>query len=191
MSQKKPKLLPIRIIGDKVLRQVAKPVEKIDDELLDFAADLTYTMYEKDGLGLAAPQVGKSIRMFVVDPFWGGEKESKKKPYVLINPKFISFQDEDEADEGCLSIPGIFEKVVRAKKVVLEAMNLKGQILHYEISDMFARVVQHENDHLNGILFIDKINKLRKLMIAKKLKELKKTTDENGVNIEQSSDENK
>ena len=190
MSQKKPKLLPIRIIGDKVLRQKAKPIEKIDDELLDFAADLTYTMYEKDGIGLAAPQVGKSIRMFVVDPFWGGEEENKKKPYVLINPKFISFEDEDEAEEGCLSIPGIFEKVVRAKKVVLEAMNLKGQILKYEVSDLFARVIQHENDHLNGILFIDKIPKLRRIMIAKKLKNLMKTTDENGVNIFKEPNEN-
>ena len=192
MSKRKPKLLPIRIYGDKVLRQIAKPVEKIDNEILDFAADLTHTMYEKDGLGLAAPQVGVSLRMFVVDPFWGGEENRKKKPYVIINPRFISFEGEVEKEEGCLSIPEIFEKVKRAEKVVMEAMNLKGEVLRYKASDLFARVLQHEYDHLEGILFVDKISKIRKLMISKKLKQLESGTDENGVNIQKSenTDEN-
>ncbi len=188
MSRKKPKLLPIRIIGDKVLRQKAEPIKEITEEILDFAADLTYTMYEKDGLGLAAPQVGKSIRMFVVDPFWGGKENVKKNPVVFINPKFISFEGEAEEDEGCLSIPGIFEKVKRAQTVVLEAMNLKGELLRYKASDMFARVVQHENDHLDGILFVDKISKIRQIMIAKKIKELKSTTNDKGENIEKTND---
>ncbi len=184
MSQKKPKLLPIRIIGDKILRQVAEPIPEITQEILDFAADLIYTMYEKDGIGLAAPQVGKSIQIFVADPFWGGEDNGKKKPFVFINPKFISFEGEVEEDEGCLSIPGIFEKVKRAQTVEMEAMNLKGEIMRYKASDMFARVLQHEYDHLEGILFVDKISKIRKLVITKKLKELEKTTNENGENIQ-------
>ena len=182
MSQRKLNLLQVRLIGDKVLNQVAKPVEEITQEILDFAEDLTYTMYEKDGIGLAAPQVGISLRIFVIDPFWGDE-EAKKNPLVLINPKFIRFEGEVDSEEGCLSIPEIFETVKRAEKVEIEGINLKGKRVRYVADELFGRALQHEYDHLEGILFTDKLPKMKKLLIKKKLKALMSSTDENGVNI--------
>lgn len=182
MKKNKANLLPIRIVGDKVLRKKAKKVEKIDTEILDFIQDLTYTMYKTDGVGLAAPQVGKSLRIFVVDPFWYREGHSKN-PYVFINPHIIELEGETESEEGCLSLPGIFEKVPRAEKVVVEATNSEGERKRYTAEGLFAITIQHENDHLDGILFVDKIVKLRKMLIQRKINELKKTTDENGVNI--------
>ncbi|MDY6896374.1 MAG: peptide deformylase [Thermotogota bacterium] len=182
MKKNKANLLPIRIVGDKVLRKKAKKVEKMDNEVLDFIQDLTYTMYKTDGVGLAAPQVGKSIRIFVVDPFWYREGHSKN-PYVFINPKIIELEGETESEEGCLSLPGIFEKVPRAEKVVVEATNPEGERKLYTAEGLFAISIQHENDHLDGILFVDKIAKLRKMLIQRKINELKKTTDENGINI--------
>jgi len=182
MKKNKANLLPIRIVGDKVLRKQAQKVEKIEDEVLDFIQDLIYTMYETDGVGLAAPQVGRSLRIFVVDPFWYREGHTKQ-PYVFINPEIVEMQGEKESEEGCLSLPGIFEKVPRAEKVVVEATNLKGERKSYTTEGLFAVTIQHENDHLDGILFVDKVSKLRKMLIQRKINELKKTTDKNGVNI--------
>ena len=182
MNQRKPKLLQVRLIGDKTLKQKAKPIEKITQEILDFAQDLTYTMYEKDGVGLAAPQVGVSIRMFVIDPFWGNEN-SKKNPMVLINPKFTLFEGEVDSEEGCLSIPEVFETVKRAEKVKMEALNLQGKLVTYEADELFGRALQHEYDHLEGILFTDKVVGMKKLLLRKKLKALMSTTDENGINV--------
>jgi len=182
MKNRKPNNLHIRLYGDKVLREVAKPVTEFTDDIKDFIADLTHTMYEKDGVGLAAPQVGKSLRIFVVDPFWFNE-EGKKNPLVLVNPEFKEFQGEVDADEGCLSLPNIFEPVQRAKSVVIEALNEKGEKIQYEADGLFARALQHENDHLDGILFVDKIPKLKRIFIKKKLHDIQSTTDENGRNI--------
>lgn len=182
MKKRRANLLPIRIVGDKVLRQEAKKVEEINDEVLDFIQDLTYTMYETDGVGLAAPQVGRSLRIFVVDPFWYREGHTKQ-PYVFINPEIVELEGEMDSEEGCLSLPGIFEKVPRAEKVVVEATNTQGERKRYTAEGLFAITIQHENDHLDGILFVDKVPKLRKMLIQRKINELKKTTDENGVNI--------
>jgi len=182
MKNRKPNNLHIRLYGDKVLRAVAKPVTEFTDEVKDFIADLTHTMYEKDGVGLAAPQVGKSLRIFVVDPFWFNE-EGKKNPLVLVNPEFKEFEGEVESDEGCLSLPNIFEPVHRAKSVIIEGLNEKGEKVQYEADGLFARALQHENDHLDGILFVDKIPKLKRIFIKKKLHDIQSTTDENGRNI--------
>ncbi|MBL7149256.1 MAG: peptide deformylase [Candidatus Cloacimonetes bacterium] len=182
MKRKKPDLLPIRIYGDKTLRKIAEPVAEITPEIEDFINDLVHTMYEKDGVGLAAPQVGRSLRIFVVDPFWfreGGEKN----PKVLVNPEFLEFEGQIELEEGCLSLPEIYEKVMRARKVIIKGLNENGEKVHYETEGLFARAVQHENDHLDGILFTDKVPKLKKILLRKKLNELKSTTDENGINI--------
>ncbi len=182
MKRKKPDLLPIRIYGDKTLRKTAEPVAEITPEIREFIDDLVYTMYEKDGVGLAAPQVGRSLRIFVVDPFWfreGGEKN----PIILINPRFLEFEGQIELEEGCLSLPEIYEKVMRAKKAIIEGMNENGEKIHYEAEGLFARALQHENDHLDGILFTDKASKLKKILLRKKLNELKSTTDENGINV--------
>ena len=182
MRKRKAKILPIKIYGDKTLRRFAEPVEKLTDKIKDFIADLTFTMYEKEGVGLAAPQVGRLLRIFVVDPFWFTEG-NEKKPVVLINPKFLEFEGQIESEEGCLSFPDIYEKVMRAKKVVIESLDEKGEKVRYEADELFARVLQHEYDHLDGILFIDKMSKLRKMFIKKKLNVLQKTTNKDGVNI--------
>lgn len=182
MKRKKPDLLPIRIYGDKTLRKISEPVSEITPEIEDFINDLVHTMYEKDGVGLAAPQVGRSLRIFVVDPFWFREG-GQKNPIVLINPKFLEFEGQVESEEGCLSLPEIYEKVMRARKVIIKGLNENGEKIHYETEGLFARAVQHENDHLEGILFTDKVPKLKKILLRKKLNELKSTTDENGINV--------
>ena len=160
MKESKPELLPIRIYGDKTLRQKAEPVAEITPEIRQFIDDLTFTMYETDGVGLAAPQVGVSKRIFVVDAFWFKE-EGKKNPVVLINPEFIEFEGVKEMEEGCLSLPEIWDKVVRADKVIIRGLNEKGEMVQYEADELFARALQHEFDHLEGILFVDKLSKLK------------------------------
>jgi len=180
--KRKAELLHIRIYGDKVLRQVAEPVAEITEKIKDFINDLILTMYEKDGVGLAAPQVGRSIRIFVVDPFWFKEN-GEKNPVVLINPEFIEFEGRINSEEGCLSLPDVYENVSRAKKVIIKGLNPEGKEIKIETDGLFARSLQHEYDHLEGILFIDKVPKLKRILHIKKLNELKKTTDENGVNI--------
>ena len=182
MKRKKGKILPIRIVGDKILRQKARLVERIDPEIKEFVYDLIETMYEKDGVGLAAPQVGKSIRIFVVDPFWFKEGY-EKEPKVFINPVFKEFNGESEGEEGCLSLPDIYAHVTRAENVQIEALNEKGEKVKYQADGLFARALQHEYDHLEGILFIDKVSKLKRISFSKKLKELKKNTNEKGENI--------
>jgi len=178
----KPELLPVRVVGDKVLRKKAAEVEKNSEELQDFIKDLIFTMYKDDGVGLAAPQVGRSERIFVVDPYWYREGHSKN-PLVFINPEFKEFSGEDIDDEGCLSVPEIYAKVPRAESVIIEALNEKFEKVRYEADGFFARSLQHEYDHLDGILFIDKVAPLQKIMFAKKVKELEALTDANGVNI--------
>ena len=182
MKSRKPNNLHIRLYGDKTLRAVAKPVTEFTEDVKNFIEDLVFTMYEKDGVGLAAPQVGRSLRIFVVDPFWFNE-DGKKNPLVLVNPEFKEFQGEVESDEGCLSLPRIFEPVKRAETVIIEGLNGKGKKVRYEADGLFARALQHEFDHLYGILFIDKIPKLKRIFLKKKLHDIQRTTDENGRNI--------
>ena len=182
MKIRKPNNLHIRLYGDKTLRTVAKSVTEFTDEVKNFIEDLVFTMYEKDGVGLAAPQVGRSLRIFVVDPFWFNE-DGKKNPLVLVNPEFKEFHGEIESDEGCLSLPRIFEPVQRAESVIIEALNEKGKKVRYEADGLFARALQHEFDHLDGILFVDKIPKLKRIFLKKKLHDIQRATDENGRNI--------
>ena len=183
MKQKrKSKLLPVRIIGDKVLSSKAKPVEKITNEIKNFIDDLTYTMYERDGVGLAAPQVGKSLRIFVIDVNW--TETGKKNPIVCINPKFLKMTGSATNEEGCLSIPDVYVDVKRPSYVLFEATNLKGKRFRLESNDdLLARALQHEYDHLDGILFVDRASKFRLIPVNKKIKNLINQTDEDGTNI--------
>lgn len=182
---RKSKVLDIHVIGDKILTLKAKPVEEIDEDIKNLVNNMIHTMYEKDGVGLAAPQVGRSIRIFVCDPEWS--RTDKKNPIILINPEFIDMEGETTGEEGCISVPGIYEKVKRFDQVTIKSLDINGKEQIYEASEFFAVVLQHEYDHLDGILFVDKIPQIRKMIIKKKLKELQSTTDENGVNLRHDS----
>ncbi len=144
--------LEIRKNGDPILREKCKPVIVIDEEIKKLASDMLETMYSADGVGLAAPQVGINKRMFVIDVGNG--------PLVMINPRILLRIGEENGREGCLSIPGLWGEVARAQKIDVEAMNLQGDKVRIEGDSLLARAIQHEFDHLNGILFIDKATQL-------------------------------
>ncbi len=181
--KKEPQLLPIYIFGDDFLRQKLSPVAVFDDKLQDFVQDLTHTMYLRDGVGLASSQVGKNLRVFVIDLDWSHE-DGKPNPIVMINPEIHQSEGEIEHEEGCISVPGIYATVRRPSRIEYSYFDINGK-QHSEIAEGFkAVVIQHENDHLNGVLFIDHLSSLSKLKIKRKLKELQKTAV-NGSNIRQ------
>jgi peptide deformylase len=161
----------IRIYGDPVLRKKAEPVTVFDDELRAFAEQMIVDMIENDGVGLAAPQVGRSIRMAVVD-VTAGEKE----PFVLINPVITwSSEETEEDEEGCLSIPDIRVKVERPNQVTVTALDASGKEYVIEQAEgFFARALQHEIDHLDGIMFVDRIQPVYRRLLDGKLKKLAK-----------------
>jgi peptide deformylase len=146
-------LLTIRTFGDPVLRDQARPVELFDDALERLAANMIATMHEAPGVGLAAPQVGRPIRLVVFDV--GDEEQGAR---ALANPVLKNEWGEQIAEEGCLSLPGLYYPVRRAEKVWAEGFDVKGHEVTIEAEELLARVLQHEVDHLNGILFIDRLD---------------------------------
>jgi peptide deformylase len=146
-------LLPIRQFGDPVLRDPARPVESFDDALRLLAEDMIQTMHDAPGVGLAAPQVGRPLRMFVYDV--GGEDPD---PRALANPTLRDEWGEQIEEEGCLSVPGLYYPVKRAERVWAEGFDLDGREVTIEGEELLARVLQHEVDHLNGVLFIDRLD---------------------------------
>ncbi|MDD4224579.1 MAG: peptide deformylase [Candidatus Cloacimonetes bacterium] len=176
-----PKLLDIHIYGDNVLRRKAEPIGEIDEELRRYAEDLTHTMYKRDGVGLAAPQTGVSKRIIVVDPHWSQDGKSRE-PLVMINPQIESSAGETETEEGCISVPGIYARVTRPSEISVSFTDLSGERRSMKLSGYPAVVVQHEHDHLNGILFVDHLGTIAKLKVKRKLKELERTAV-NGVNL--------
>ena len=156
----------IRILGDSALRVRCSEVEQIDDEVRQLVDDLMDTMYAADGIGLAAPQVGIPLRVFVYDV-----REPEIEPGVLINPRFVEAGGSVRDTEGCLSIPGLNEMVERYSEVVVEGLDRDGRADRLEATDLLSRCLQHENDHLDGILFIDRLSQLkRKLLLNKSAK---------------------
>jgi len=151
-------------LGSKELREVAKPVSEIDDELRELVKDMFETMTDAKGVGLAATQVGIPKRLFVL--------EIENRPMVFINPRIIKAVGKEPAEEGCLSLPGLRENVTRAHIVVAEATDLSGKQFKVNAEGLFARAIQHELDHLEGILFIDRISKARKLQIKRQLERI-------------------
>jgi peptide deformylase len=145
-------ILPVRKYGDPVLRRRAAPVREVTPEILTAIADMTETMYAEVGIGLAAPQVGLSIRLMVVD------QEGGHGARALINPEIVAHEGRVVAEEGCLSIPGIFAPVARAERIRLTARDADGQVVDIQASGLLARVLQHEVDHLDGMLFIDRLD---------------------------------
>ncbi|MCL2064318.1 MAG: peptide deformylase [Candidatus Cloacimonetes bacterium] len=172
--------LEIKLYGCEVLRKKSEPVDEITPELKQFIDDLIYTMYENDGIGIAAPQVGVSKRIFVCDKDYS--TTDVKNPVVLINPEFISYQDDQISEEGCLSFPNVFAEVVRFKKVKIQYFDLEMKEQFIETEGVYATVLQHEFDHLNGVHFIDKLSPIKKMTLGFKLNRIlekgKKMTEE-------------
>jgi peptide deformylase len=159
-------ILKIKEYGESVLREKSLSVGKITPEILKLIEDMVETMYTESAVGLAAPQVGVSKRIIVID----GQEEGL---IILINPKIIEREGEASEEEGCLSLPGIYSKVKRSKKVTVEGINQKGEEIKITKDGLIGRAFQHEIDHLEGILFIDRIGKLKRQILLNKLKKEK------------------
>jgi peptide deformylase len=159
-------LRDIIILPDKRLRSVSKPVVAIGDEIRTLVADMFETMYEAPGIGLAAIQVGMPSRVIVMDL---SKREAEAEPRVFINPE-ITWSSEEKSlyEEGCLSIPDVHEDVERPARVKIRYLDLEGKPHEEDAEGLFATCIQHEVDHLNGVLFIDHISKLKRERITKK-----------------------
>ena len=159
-------LLDIEVLGAKVLREVAAPVEGVDDELRRLAQDMFDTMYHAEGIGLAGPQVGVSRRILVVDVT---NDDESRHVHALVNPLVVEVsREQDKASEGCLSIPGLEENVTRPVRVTVEALSLDGDPVRIEAEGLLARALQHEVDHLDGVLFIDRLSPLKRGILLRK-----------------------
>ncbi len=163
-------VVPIRIYGDPVLRKKAKEIAKPDASVIQLVQNMFDTLRQASGLGLAANQVGSLQRVFIVDL---SKVVPSSTPMVFINPAMLNSEGEQIGEEGCLSIPGIYEDVPRFKKIKFSAQDLSGQEFTLEASDLLARVMQHELDHLDGILFLDRLSEVVRANLAPKLKQLK------------------
>lgn len=150
--------MPLSIIHypHPTLRHKSQPIRRVDKELKNWVAQMFDLMYEHEGVGLAANQVDLPYRMFVMNPT--GNSQEKEAEQVLINPVLSKMKGHQEGNEGCLSIPGVHADVVRAKTLHVEAFDLAGNLIEADLEGFPARVVQHENDHLDGVLFIDRLS---------------------------------
>ena len=161
--------LEVRLLGDPVLRQKADPVREVTADLRKLITDMFDTMYAEEGVGLAAPQVGEAVRVIVVDA-----NEEGSEPFALVNPTIIELGGElDRAEEGCLSIPGLREVVERPSAVVIEGLDREGNPVRMDVEGFVARILQHEVDHLDGILFLDRVSPLKRKMLLQKWKKVK------------------
>jgi len=169
-------LLPILTAPDPRLKKKAKPVAAVDDGIRQLMADMLETMYAAPGIGLAAPQVGVSKRVIVLDPTRDGEPAN---PLKMANPEIVWVSDDDNAyEEGCLSVPEHYAEVVRPRAVKLRYLDETGAPRELEAEGLLATCVQHEIDHLDGVLFIDHLSSLKRNMILRKLLKEKKRGDE-------------
>ena len=157
-------ILEVRKYGDPVLRRRAERVREVTPEIRATLLDMIDTMYHEIGLGLAAPQIGVPLRMMVVD------EEKGRGPRALINPAVVAEGGRVVAEEGCLSIPGVFAPVARAEWVRVEAQDVDGQPLALEARELFARVIQHEMDHLDGVLFIDRLDAVQRDRVKRQIR---------------------
>lgn len=160
-----------------VLKKIAKPVEIFDEELRQTIKDMLFTMYKAPGIGLAAPQVGISQRFFVMDIDFDREEDPNRSdeflysnfnPRVIINPVFSNPKGEILYEEGCLSVPGIYEKVKRHAEITLDYFDMYGNPQRLEADGLLAICLQHENDHLDGIVFLERLSTLKRSFLTKK-----------------------
>lgn len=164
-------LRPILRLGDSILSETARPVEVITPEIETLIDDMIETMYAAPGIGLAAPQVGVALRIFVLDLSVGRDPAAL---HVMVNPEFVERDGMQLEEEGCLSVPGFTSTVARPKRVVVKGLNRQGESQTLEGTDLMARALQHEIDHLNGCLFVDRLRGISKDLIVRKIKKLTK-----------------
>jgi peptide deformylase len=181
-------ILQILEYGDPILRAKGKPIENIDDRICELAANMIETMHAANGVGLAAQQIGEALQLTVLDASLVEDRPSTLKldgkdvdpkaamPLVLINPEIELRGPTEVGVEGCLSFPEITGDIERAKSVIVHAQTLDGGTIEIEASGFLARAIQHEGDHLNGILFIDRMNSAAKAALSSRLKRLQKDT---------------
>lgn len=163
---------PLIIIPDSKLRLVSEPIKEITSEIRQLADDMLETMYDAPGVGLAAIQIGVPVRMVTMDV---SKSEDERQPMVLINPEILWASEEKRVyEEGCLSIPEYYEEVERPDRVRFRYMNLQGDTIEQDADGLLATCVQHEIDHLNGVLFIDYLSKLKRDRVMTKFKKAAK-----------------
>ncbi|MGY6630942.1 MAG: peptide deformylase [Wenzhouxiangella sp.] len=157
--------LEILEFPDPRLRRVARPVESVTERERQLAADMLETMYEARGIGLAATQVNKGVRLVVMDL-----SEARNEPRFFINPEIVDRSGTQTCEEGCLSVPGIYAEVERAEKVTIRALDLEGETFELEADGLLAVCIQHEIDHLDGKVFVDYLSPLKRRMVEKRLR---------------------
>ena len=181
-------LLQIHTYPDPILTQVATEVTEFNDELQKLCLDMLYTMYHAPGIGLAAPQVGLSKRIFVIDVDYNREEVEEGSgeftlsgfnPKIFINPVFEETKGETTYQEGCLSLPGIYEDVKRFENITVKYQNTLGETQTLQASEVLSICIQHENDHLEGIVFLDHLSTLKKNFLRKKLIKAKRQKNHN------------
>lgn len=169
-------LLPILSYPDPRLRTIAAPVTEVTDEIKTLIADMTETMYAADGIGLAATQVDEHIQLIVMDL-----SENKDTPVVYINPKVTPLVEEKQPyEEGCLSVPEVYDNVERPNKVRIQALNENGDHIDQEVEGLLAVCIQHEMDHLNGVIFVDYLSRLKQTRARDKVKKVLKIREKQG-----------
>jgi peptide deformylase len=165
---------PILKFGAPELQRPSEPVENFDRKLRDLARDMLETMYAAPGIGLAAPQVGVNLRLLVVDTSAGEEKGNQ---IILVNPEIPEQEGEQKGEEGCLSIPGFTALVVRPQRIRIAGQDTRGNRFEMEAEDLLARVLCHEVDHLEGILYLDRISFFKRDLIKRKIRKLIRSGD--------------
>ncbi len=173
-------LLEVLQFPDPLLKRVSRKIDQVTDELRELAADMCEVMYDEPGIGLAAPQVGEDVRLIVVDTGWEEEVEDRN-PIVMVNPEINEPEGKLVWEEGCLSVPDFTADVTRAERIVVRGTSLEGEPMEIRTEGLQAVCFQHEIDHLDGILFIDRISRLKRNLYVKRRKKQLALEEEESV----------
>jgi peptide deformylase len=174
-------LRPVLQFPDPRLKRVAEPIEKVNDEIRALARDMLEVMYDEPGIGLAAPQVGEAVRLIVVDTEWKDEENGERRPLVLVNPEIVHREGSIVWNEACLSVPDFSAEVERAERVRVRGLDLEGRELAEDAEGLRAVCFQHEIDHLDGILFIDRISRLKRSLYVSRRKKAVREEEAQGA----------